>query len=74
MEAKIIELQTERTIEQNLASIGTEYYNEISETNGHLPIYGAIDPDSKVMVLVIEESAHQSVMNFINQVNQRSQK
>jgi len=70
--AEIIELETDHTIAANLSSIGTEYFNTMER--GGFPIVGTVDPISKLLVLVIDESVQQELMNFVNALNLRNKK
>ncbi len=72
MEAKIIEIATERKTEENLGAIATEYFHEVS--NGKFPIYGTIDKGSGLLVIVADKPAQESLMAFVNELNQRSVK
>lgn len=66
---KIIELQTDRLLEDNLASIGSEYFLEVDKTN--LAIYGTIDKVTNKLVLVARPEVTDALMNIVNQINQQ---
>lgn len=70
MKSKIIEIATERTLEQNLASIASEYFKTFNKN--HLPIIGTIDQDLGLLVLVADASVQQELMHVVNAINQRS--
>ena len=64
----MIEIATERTIEQNLGAIATEYFNGVS--NGRFPIYGTIDKKSGLLAVVADRSVQEKLMEYINKLNQ----
>lgn len=65
--SKIIELATERKTEENLAQVGAEYFKEVDTG---LPIYGTIDPDSGIMVVVVRAEVQNVLMQVLNKINQ----
>ena len=71
MEDNIIELaETERTLEQNFASIGAEYFNEMNKTRKQsLPIYGSIYEDTGILVLVASEAISHKLIELVNHLN-----
>ena len=68
---KIIEIATERTIEQNMASIGAEYFSQVNNKQ-HLPIIGTVEEKTGLIILVADKSVHPELMNIVNTLNQRS--
>ena len=72
VEEKIIELATERTTEQNFASIGSEYFNELSDIRKNdLAMYGTIDEDSGLLMLVVRPELVDTLTQIVNQINQQ---
>jgi len=65
---KIVAIQTERKIEDNLTAIGSEYFDEVSE-KGNLAIYGAIDKITHKLVVVARSEVTETLMGIINQIN-----
>lgn len=66
---KIIELQTERSLEDNFAAIGSEYFDSVSKNN--LAIYGTIDKTTNKLVLVARPEVTAALMGIVNQINQQ---
>ncbi len=66
---KIVELQTDRLLEDNFAAIGSQYFNEVDKSN--LAIYGTIDKTTNKLVLVARPEVVDALMGVVNQINQQ---
>ncbi len=66
---KIVELQTERSLEDNFAFIGSEYFDKVNKSN--LAIYGTIDKITNKLVLVARPEVVDALMGVVNQINQQ---
>ena len=66
---KIIELETQRTLEDNFAQVGSEYFDEVDKNN--LAIYGTIDKITNKLILVARSEVIDVLMGVVNQINQQ---
>ena len=66
---KIVELQTDRLLEDNFASIGSQYFDEVNTNN--LAIYGTIDKVTNKLILVARSEVVDALMGVVNQINQQ---
>lgn len=71
MKDKIIELQTERLIGENLASIAVEYLQEVDKPSKPMLAYGVIEDTTETLIVVVKKPAIPIVMQFINTLNQQ---
>jgi len=66
---KVVELQTDRLLEDNLAAIGSQYFAKVDKNN--LAIYGTIDKTTNKLILVAKPEVTDALMSIVNQINQQ---